>query len=102
MCTGYFSKHVLASAEEGGQDILKERADQEKLLAVIGDAKFEAMMLESWKGDGATTRERWAELCKELSAENKRQSKGGRPGTCPTRRQRRQRRDTHAFRQSKH
>lgn len=80
MCTGYFEKHVLASSEEGGQDILASVESQKKLLAVIGDTKFEDSMLDSWKGDGATTRERWAELCKELSRENKRQSKGGRPG----------------------
>lgn len=72
MCTGYFEKHVLASSEEGGQDILASVESQKKLLAVIGDTKFEDSMLDSWKGDGATTRERWAELCKELSRENKR------------------------------
>lgn len=55
------------------QDILAYTEHQDKLLAVIGDEKFEAMMKESWKDDGQSSQERWDELVTELDKENKKQ-----------------------------
>jgi DNA primase small subunit len=71
ICTGYFEQYVIAAASEGGQDVLAEPESQAKLLSVIGDPKFEEAMLESWAGDGQTSRGRWEELCKELAKESK-------------------------------
>eukprot|EP00035_Acanthoeca_spectabilis_P037359 m.44816 g.44816 ORF g.44816 m.44816 type:complete len:446 (-) comp8574_c0_seq1:2404-3741(-) len=73
----YFSKWILASADKGGLDILAYTEHQDKLLAVIGDEKFEAMMKESWKDDGQSSQERWDELVTELDKENKKQKGRG-------------------------
>jgi len=76
ICTKYFNNYALATAEEGGQDVLLKPEDQKKLLAVVGDPVFEARMLESWnpdgESDGQTSRQRWDELVKELGKEAKR------------------------------
>lgn len=55
------------------QDILAYEEHQDKLLAIVGDEKFEKMMKESWAGDGQSSKARWAELVEELEKENKKQ-----------------------------
>lgn len=54
--------------------MLRTPESQKKLLAIIGDERFEAAMLESWDGDGQSSVARWRELCTELGKEIK---KGG-------------------------
>eukprot|EP00037_Helgoeca_nana_P014951 m.140414 g.140414 ORF g.140414 m.140414 type:complete len:454 (-) comp22797_c0_seq1:158-1519(-) len=73
----YFNKWIVASADKDGLDILAYEEHQDKLLAIVGDEKFEKMMKESWAGDGQSSKARWAELVEELEKENKKQKNRG-------------------------
>lgn len=68
LATPYFKRMILSP---NSQDILASEEHQKQLLSVIGDERIETQLAESWKGDGATTPERWAELEKVLTAEGK-------------------------------